>query len=362
MKIGIGLLLAICLTISTVMASEPVTRTVYVPAWPLQVYNAFTTDWQLKLWTGAQGVYTDSRAGGAWRVKYENSVNQGLYDSTSRPDHIALSVLLDSTMTHAVLDFKRTGDSTEIGIRHFIPDSLPQLRDQADAYWNAQLPLLTHYLTALPGGYYAVPNGNGPFPAVVIVHDRFGMNRTVRSRCDSVASRGFLAIAPDMFRGDVTGDLAQANRFLQAVNESEAVSAARRAMSFLKNRSDVDQNHVALWGLGYGDKITLTLAAEEPRLKGGILWRDPIAPGPELLNRITCPVVAIFGDFNVDQPRADIKDFNQAMTQAGIRVDVKILPAIKDFGDPAYGEGYSQPATSQALQITFDFLDKQLRL
>jgi carboxymethylenebutenolidase len=361
MKFASGLLFAILLSVSAALAVEPVRHTVMVPAWPLQVFNAFTVDWQFKQWTGAQGVFTDPRPGGAWRLKLDDHVEAGLYDSLRRPDRIIFDLLFDSTLTHVVLDLKRVNDSTQINLRHSVPDNHPELRDSVDAYWTKRLPQLTDYLTNLPGGYAAVPRGSGPFPTVFMVHDRFGLNRMVRMRCDSLAALGYVAITSDMFRGEVTGDKIQAEKFLQAVDEAEALTAARRGMAYLKQRADVDKNKVEVWGLGWGGKIALTLATEEPRLKGCVVWRDPATPSPELLNRIACPVLGMFGDVNVDQPRADIKQFNLALTQAGIRVETVILPGIRDFGDPAYGEGYSQPATQQALQQTFQFLDKQLR-
>ena len=49
--------------------------------------------------------------------------------------------------------------------------------------------------------YVATPTGPGPFPGVVVVHDAFGLGNEIRAQADWLADAGYLAIAPDLFRG-----------------------------------------------------------------------------------------------------------------------------------------------------------------
>jgi carboxymethylenebutenolidase len=346
-------------------AAEPFTQTVSVAAWPLQVYNALSTDWQFRQWSGAVGATADGRVGGPWRLTYpDGRIEEGLFEITDWPRQLGYSLMIDGTATHVTVAMNRAADSTTVTIHHSWTDSagVPMgLADSVASYWASHLPLLTAYLNGNPGGYTAVPRGDGPFPAVLILHDRFGLNRIARMRCDSLASLGYLAVAADMFRGEVTGDMAQATRFMTAVNDSESVVAARRAMVYLKNQPKVIKNKWAAWGLGYGGTIALTLATEEPKLKGVALWRSAGRPDDKLLTRIACPVLAIFGDYNLDKPRTEITAFDQALIQHGVRCETVVLSAITDFGDPAYGVGYSEVATNTALEKTLTFFDLNLR-
>src|SRR5262245_60853939 len=55
-------------------------------------------------------------------------------------------------------------------------------------------------------GYRAMPKGKGPFPAVIVVHEIFGVHEYIQDVCRRLAKEGFLAVAPDLYSrlGDVT--------------------------------------------------------------------------------------------------------------------------------------------------------------
>jgi carboxymethylenebutenolidase len=49
------------------------------------------------------------------------------------------------------------------------------------------------------GGYLAVPSGPGPWPGVVVIHEAFGLNDDILAKANEFASRGYLALAPDLY-------------------------------------------------------------------------------------------------------------------------------------------------------------------
>src|ERR1700722_15632701 len=88
-------------------------------------------------------------------------------------------------------------------------------------------------------GYLAVPPASpGPWPAVVVIHEAFGLNDDIRGKADEFAARGYLALAPDLFAGKswircVRGPFRQ----LQA-GRGPAFTALDAARSFLSARDD----------------------------------------------------------------------------------------------------------------------------
>src|SRR5688572_24412539 len=53
--------------------------------------------------------------------------------------------------------------------------------------------------------YVAKPEGEGPFPTVIMVHEFWGLNDSIVSKADLLAEEGYFVIAPDTFRGSTTG-------------------------------------------------------------------------------------------------------------------------------------------------------------
>jgi carboxymethylenebutenolidase len=358
----IAFLLSTFILLTAAFAQDPVVVTLKVPASPLQAYNALTVDWQIRQWSPAIGVTFNARLDGAWsKLHSSGHVEQGIVQAADRGQRLVYTQLFDTVTTQVSVIFRPLADSTEIAIVHTVPKgSDPALRDTIQALWQSTIPRLRLYLTDYPGGYLARPRGEGPFPAVLVLHDRFGLNRTAKALCDSLAQQGYLALAADMFRGEVTGDLTQAAQYLGAVDHTQAYAAAKRGLSTLVSYSKAGSPPRAVWGIGFGGGYALELAAEDAGLKAVVLWQDAVLPEVDKLSRIGSPILCVFGSPDDKNPRAEIAAMNQAFVQAGVRIDMSIYPGGREFSDPAYGQTYNQLAVDRAYGQTLAFLFKYL--
>ena len=358
-------LIASLLVAATSWAAPVFERDLTVGASPLQVYNALTVDWQVRQWSGAAAVSSDARPGSVWRWTFSSGkLHEGVFEITERGARLAYTDIVKDEDTRVSIEISPAGDSTRVHLTHEVSEQSPQADELSRTvieFWLDALPRLTAYLSCMPGGYLARPAGAGTFPAVLLLHDCFGVNRTMRAFCDSLAAGGYVAQAADMFRGEVTADLGQAERFASLVKMEEAQEAARRAFRCLHQDLRVDSNRMAVWGLGFGTAAALRLAAEEPYLRGVVLWQGATLPEPEALRRVAAPVFALFADTDISQPRAEITAFSQQLVQAGVRVETVILSGNREFSDPAYGVGYTASVVGEGWPRTLLFLDKQLR-
>ena len=359
-------LIASLLVAVTSWAAPVFERDLTVPASPLQVYNALTVDWQVRQWSGAKVVVSDATPGGAWRWEFFPGQFGfgGQFEVVERPERLVFSHQVFGFYSQVTLEIEPRGDSSRIHFVHTVPEDSNEpfdFRGRVKTFLDHVASRLPSYLSCSPGGYLARPTGASPFPAVLLLHDRFGVNRTMRAFCDSLAAGGYVAQAADMFRGEVTADLGQAERFASLVKMEEAQEAARRAFRCLHQDLRVDSNRMAVWGLGFGTAAALRLAAEEPYLRGVVLWQGATLPEPEALRRVAAPVFALFADTDISQPRAEITAFSQQLVQAGVRVETVILSGNREFSDPAYGVGYTASVVGEGWPRTLLFLDKQLR-
>jgi carboxymethylenebutenolidase len=358
-------LIASLLLAATSWAAPVFERDLSVAASPLQVYNALTVDWQVRQWSGAAAVTSEARPGGVWRWTYATGkLDEGVFEVAERGAALTYTQVLAGVQTRVKIEISAAGDSSRVFITHDVPEQGAQageVRAMVEQFWAEALPRLTAYWSCMPGGYIARPAGVGPHPAVLLLHDRFGVNRTLRAFCDSLAASGYVAMAADMFRGEVTGDMGQAERFVQLVKTEEAQNAARRAYCCLHDDGAVDSSRLAAWGVGFGTAAALRLAAQEPNLRGVVAWQGATLPETETLRRVAAPVFALFADMDVSRPRAEITVFSQQLVQAGVRVETVVLSGNREFSDPAYGVGYTASAVGEGWPRTRLFLDKQLR-
>jgi len=108
-------------------------------------------------------------------------------------------------------------------------------------------------------GYIAVPEGEGPFPAVILIHEWNGLTDRVRQVADALADQGYVALAADLYRGR-TGSNRDENMALvqEARGNMDAVIAnLDAAQQFLRNRPDVTGKiGVMGWCFGGGTSST----------------------------------------------------------------------------------------------------------
>ncbi|MBU0691419.1 dienelactone hydrolase family protein [bacterium] len=361
----LSFLLVSLLLISAVRA-EPIELTISVSASPLQAWRAMCVDWQIRQWTDAESAYFELRSGGPWRITHpDQSLEEGIIETAQPAERLVYSYLIDDTETRVSIGFSKSETGCDISITHDEfgkGRSGEKLRSELLENWELKLPSLSAYLDRIPGSYLALPYGEATNPAVLLLHDRFGLNRALRDLADSLAQMGYVALAIDMFKGDVTSDMTQAARFLELVNNEESIQTARDGFLFLRDNKQVNRKRIAVWGIGYGGSMAVHLSAQVPEFKYCVNWYGTELPGATQLPRIACPVFAVFANpaTNISTPQAE--NFNQSLTQAGVIVETILVQGYDGFADRAYGTTYSPSAIADALRLTLMRLDRVLKL
>ncbi|MEA2664046.1 MAG: carboxymethylenebutenolidase, partial [Candidatus Eremiobacteraeota bacterium] len=113
-------------------------------------------------------------------------------------------------------------------------------------------------------GYYALPAGAGPFPAVLVYQEAFGVNDYVQSEVRRLAEHGYAALAPDLFRGDVYG-YGEAERpamyaRLQSLTDEGLLADVRAAAAFLDARPEVARRAYGAVGFCMGGRLAVLSA------------------------------------------------------------------------------------------------------
>ncbi len=110
-------------------------------------------------------------------------------------------------------------------------------------------------------GFLARPAGEGPFPAIVVVHEWWGLSDWVKENARRLAGLGYVAFAVDLYGGKVTDDPGEAHELMRALDDGEAVADLKGAVSYLKTLRFVSKEE-KLGAIGWcmGGKLARLLA------------------------------------------------------------------------------------------------------
>ncbi|MGE5462706.1 MAG: dienelactone hydrolase family protein [Syntrophothermus sp.] len=186
--------------------------------------------------------------------------------------------------------------------------------------------------TTLPGAnggpdvraYVAKPEGRGPFPAVIMIHEFFGLNESIVSKADLLVKEGYLVVAPDTFRGSTTSWIPRAIYQVITTKPENINADLDSVYAWLTSQPDVDPNRIATAGFCYGGRASLVYSLHNDQLAATVIFYGSPETDPAVLKTLPGPVLGIFGGADQSIPVEEVKAFDAALSQAGVPHEIKI--------------------------------------
>src|SRR5215813_4402319 len=91
-------------------------------------------------------------------------------------------------------------------------------------------------------GVLYTPSGKGPFPAIIVIHEWWGLNDWVKEQASKLADQGYVALAVDLYRGKVADNPDLAHELMRGVPEDRAGRDLHAAVEYLKSLSNVKKD------------------------------------------------------------------------------------------------------------------------
>jgi carboxymethylenebutenolidase len=211
-------------------------------------------------------------------------------------------------------------------------------------------------------GHFAFPADMiDPLPAIIVIHEWWGLNDNVRSMADQLAGEGYIVLAVDLFSGEVAETREQASGLMTAVveNPDAASENIRQAFSFLKSTAGAPR--VASLGWCFGGGWSLNTAKLFPdELDAAVIYYGQVTDDEQALRPISTPILGHFGMEDRGIPVDDVRRFEQALER--LRKDYSIHyydGAGHAFANPT-GQRYNAEAAEVAWQRTLEFLNQRL--
>jgi carboxymethylenebutenolidase len=211
-------------------------------------------------------------------------------------------------------------------------------------------------------GVLYTPAGKGPFPALIVIHEWWGLNDWIKDRASKFADQGYIALAIDLYRGKVATTPDMAHEIMRGVPEDRAKRDLHSAFVFLESQPDVKKSRIGAIGWCMGGGYALDVALQEPTLAADVINYGHLATDPDALKKINAPILGLFGGQDHGITPDDVHKFGAALDKIGKKVDITIYPdAGHAFENPNNKEGYRPGDAADAWKRTTEFLAQNLK-
>jgi carboxymethylenebutenolidase len=206
------------------------------------------------------------------------------------------------------------------------------------------------------------PSGKGPFPAIVVIHEWWGLNDWIKEQASKLADQGYVTLAIDLYRGKVATNGDEAHELMRGVPEDRATRDLLAASNYLRSQKNVKADKVGAIGWCMGGGYSLDLAINDPKLAAAVINYGHLATEPETLKKINAPILGIFGGKDRGIPVDSVQQFAAELKKQGKKVDVTVFPeAGHAFENPNNKAGYRADDAADAWQRTVKFFASTLK-
>ena len=210
-------------------------------------------------------------------------------------------------------------------------------------------------------GVLYLPQGPGPHPALIVIHEWWGLNDWIKQEAAGYAAKGYVALAVDLYRGKVATDPELAHELMRGLPQDQGVRDLIAAVTWLQNRKDVKRDRIGAVGWCMGGGYALQLAIASPALQAVAVNYGSLATDKAALAQIHAPVLGNFGGQDRGITPDSVHAFEAAMQSLGIPVDAKIYPqAGHAFENPTNQTGYRADDAADALARIDRFFEEKL--
>jgi carboxymethylenebutenolidase len=210
------------------------------------------------------------------------------------------------------------------------------------------------------GGFFARPEGEGPFPGLVVIHEIFGLTENIKHWAERFANEGYAALAVDLFTGrnHTVCMFSMMRGLLFNSLDHQGIRDLKATLSYLEAQPSVDRERVGAVGYCMGGSLAIAWACTDTRLKA-IAPYYAMNPKPqEALNRL-CPVVGSYPGKDFTTKAGQQLDLT--LNEQGIVHDIKIYPDAKhSFCNADRASSYNRDAAEDSWERVTAFFRERI--
>ena len=212
-------------------------------------------------------------------------------------------------------------------------------------------------------GFLAMPRDAAePLPGLLVIHEWWGLNDNVKAMTRRLAGEGYVALAVDLYGGQVA-DAPDAAQTLMAALLAEPDAARanlRQAYEYLEKYALAPAIGSIGWCLGGGLSLQTALMLPD-QLDAMVMYYGQVVTDSKQLEPLRMPLLGLFGELDQSIPLFEVQEFRAALNRLGKRAEILIYSdADHAFANPSGGNFHPQRA-AEAWETTLAFLNDNLK-
>ena len=213
-------------------------------------------------------------------------------------------------------------------------------------------------------GYFVAPADMfEPLPAVIMIHEWWGLNDNTRAMADRLAAEGYIVLAVDLYSGKTAKNSAEARQLMLSVIEDTELANdnIRRAFEFVSETAGAPK--VGSIGWRFGGTWSLNTAMLFPEeLDATVIYYAQVTDDEDQLRLIESPILGLFAAKDISMKVKSVEAFRAALERLRKDYEIHIYPGVSQtFADPT-SDKYDKVAADDAWRRTIEFLDRYLTL
>ena len=210
-------------------------------------------------------------------------------------------------------------------------------------------------------GYFAAPaDVFEPLPAIILIHEWWGLNDNVRAMADRLAGEGYMVLAVDLYSGSTATSPEGARQLMLDVVENPEPAKANilDAYRFLETAGAPS---IASLGWCFGGGWSLTAAQLLPdKLDASVIYYGQVTSDEDKLRSLEVPILGLFAGNDTGIKVESVESFRAALERLRKDHEIHIYPGVGHaFANPS-GQNYDAGAAEDAWSKTLDFLARHL--
>jgi carboxymethylenebutenolidase len=204
-------------------------------------------------------------------------------------------------------------------------------------------------------GYLALP-ASGAGPGVIVLQEWWGLVPHIKDVADRFAAEGFVALAPDLYHGEVGKSPDEAGKLMMALNIGETEKDLRGAVNYLQNHSAATGGKIGAVGFCMGGMLSLFAATKNAAVGACVVFYG-VHPAVKLeLDGLQAPVLGLYAEKDAFVTPEVVRQLEAALKAHGKACEMKIYEdADHAFFNDTRPEVYNAEYAADAWRRVLEF-------